>query len=149
MSKYKSNKMIEKLNKEIIKYIPQILDQAKNGIVLTDPSQEENPLIYVNQAFCDLFEYSYEEAIGRNCRFLQNDDTEQKGIPLIREAIQKQESVTVILRNYTKSNKIIYNEVTISPIFDENKKLKFFLGIQKDVTREQNLLRQFKEMFQW
>lgn len=129
-------------------YLYQILDQAKNGIVLSDPNQEDNPVIYVNQAFTDVFGYTAQEVLGKNCRFLQNDDKDQKGIPLIREAIKKEESITVILRNYTKNKDLIYNEVTISPIFDENGKLKFFLGIQKDITKEQKLLRQFKEIFQ-
>lgn len=137
------------LPKDIFNYIPEILNQAKNGIVLTDPNQDDNPLIYINKAFTDLFGYSAQEVIGKNCRFLQNNDREQKGITLIREAIEKKESVTVILRNYNKNGVVVYNEVTISPIFDTNGALKFFLGIQKDVTREQKLLQQFKEIFQW
>lgn len=135
--------------KDVLEHIPHILDQAKNGIAITDPNIEDNPLIYVNKAFTDLFEYTPQEALGKNCRFLQGNDRDQKGIPMIKEAINELRSETVILRNYTKSGELIYNEVTVSPIFDNENNLKFFLGIQKNVTREQNLLRQFKEIFQW
>jgi PAS domain S-box-containing protein len=134
----------ENLPLDMQKYSKLILDQAKNGISITDPNQEDNPLIYVNQAFTSMFEYTYEDVIGTNCRFLQGEDREQSGIQKIRDAIEKQEPITVILRNYTKSGILKYNEVTVSPIFDENKNIKYFLGVQKDVTKEQQLLRQLQ-----
>lgn len=134
------------LSPELLNYIEQILDQAKNGISITDPNQEDNPLIYVNQAFTNMFEYTYEDIVGTNCRFLQGEDREQSGIQKIRDAIKNEEPVTVILRNYSKSGILKYNEVTVSPIFDENKNIKYFLGVQKDVTKEQKLLRQLHEL---
>jgi PAS domain S-box-containing protein len=116
-------------------YFYQIVDQAQNGITLCDPYQDDNPLIYVNQAFSDIFEYSFEEAIGQNCRFLQNDDRDQQALGNIREAIKNHSSATAVLRNYTKSGRLIYNEIKIDPIFDkETNQLKYFLGIQKNIT---------------
>lgn len=113
-----------------------IINQATNGIAITDPKQHDNPVIYVNQAFSDIFEYTFEEVVGRNCRFLQNDDKAQTNLQLIREAIANKTSIQVVLRNYTKSGKLIYNEVRISPIFDKDSgEVKFFLGIQKDLTK--------------
>ena len=136
------------LPQEISDYLAQILNQAKNGIVLTDPNQEDNPLIYVNQAFSDQFGYTIQETVGRNCRFLQKDDTDQESRLLIREALAKQASVTVTLRNYTKDGILVHNEVAISPIFDAQNRLKFFLGIQKDATKEQELIDEQKELKQ-
>ncbi|MCV6607534.1 MAG: ATP-binding protein, partial [Campylobacterales bacterium] len=79
-----------------------------------------------------------EEVMGKNCRFLQKDDREQEAIKKMKQAVIKEETVTVVIRNYSKSGRLVYNEVTISPIFDKNtKKIKYFLGIQKDVTKEQ------------
>jgi len=136
---------MQMLPKEVELYISQILAQAKNGIVISDPNQEDNPLIYVNQSFIDLFGYEYDEVIGKNCRYLQGEDREQKGIQKIRDAMKEQKPITTILRNYTKSGRLIYNEATISPIFDKDSgKIKYFLGIQKDVTKEQELLNQIK-----
>ena len=39
--------IIEQL-KVMIPYLSQIMQQAKFGITITDPNQEDNPLIYVN-----------------------------------------------------------------------------------------------------
>jgi PAS domain S-box-containing protein len=130
---------------EFQKYLLDILDQAKNGIAITDPNLPDNPLIYVNQAFSDLFGYTYDEVIHKNCRFLQGDDREQLALDEIRRAITAKINVTVTLRNYAKEGQLVYNEITISPIFDkETGKLLYFLGVQKDVSRVNQLMQQIK-----
>lgn len=116
-------------------YFFDIVDQAQVGITISDPNQEDNPIIYVNQAFCDIFKYTYDEVVGRNCRFLQGEDRDQKELEEIREAIKNQTSISVILRNYTKNAQLIYNEIKISPVFDiDTKKIKYFLGVQKNIS---------------
>ena len=52
------------------------LASSTNGIIITDAGQADNPIIYVNPAFERLTGYSAEEAIGRNCRFLQGPETD-------------------------------------------------------------------------
>lgn len=132
---------------EFQKYLLEILDQAKNGITITDPNLPDNPLIYVNQAFTDLFGYTRDEVIYKNCRFLQGDDRDQLALDEIRRAITAKTNVTVTLRNYNKEGQLVYNEITISPIFDkETGKLRYFLGVQKDVSRVNQLMQQIKRI---
>lgn len=116
-------------------YLPQILDQAKVGITITDPNQEDNPIIYINESFSEIFGYDIDDVYGKNCRFLHGEDHDQEAIAQMRQAIHEMNSINVIVRNYTidKSQRLI--DVTISPIFDhKNGSLKYFLGIQKDIT---------------
>ncbi len=126
-------------NGELFKYLPKVIEQATNGIVVSDPNQKDNPVIYVNDITCKRFGYSRKEFLGRNCRFLQGNDKDQKNLKAVKTSIQNRISTTVTLRNYTKKGKLIYNQFTISPIFDENNNLKYFLGIQRDVTNEMEL----------
>jgi len=114
----------------------EIFSQANSGFTVTDPSQADNPLIYVNDAFVNIFGYTTEEVVGKNCRFLQGDDREQEAVAAVKEAIANQKEIIVTLRNYTKSGELIYNEVTITPIFDRvTGKLKYFFGVQKVLTK--------------
>lgn len=124
-------------------HLPHIIDHAENGIVITDPSKENNPLIYVNKSFCNIYGYTKDEVLGKNCRFLQGTDKSQDAIKEIREAISKKEAITRILRNYKKDGTLVYTELNITPII-ENNKLKFFLGIQKDITLEKELSEKIK-----
>lgn len=120
---------------EFKEHLFDMLEQSKNAIVITDPNKYDNPIVYVNSAFSELFGYTYEEAIGRNCRFLNNGDRNQDALKQIREAINEAKPVEVYLRDYTKEGEVIFDDVTISPIFDKDKKkLIYFLGIHKNIT---------------
>ena len=129
---------LEKFREEtpnLEEYLLDILDQTKVGITITDPNKEDNPVIYVNQTYADTFGYEPEEVIGKNLRYLQAKDRDQEERVLIREAIKNKTEITTIIRNYHKSGRLIYNELTLSPIFDKKTlKLKYFIGIQKDIT---------------
>lgn len=126
--------------------LSQILDTCVNGITLSDPDQEDNPIVYVNEAFEFITGYSREETVGRNCRFLQNEDRDQEGIERIREAMRGTKSVTVTLRNYTKDGTLFYNQFTIRPLFDKEGKLIYYLGIQYDVTNQVEAEEELKQL---
>ena len=126
--------------------LSQILDTSVNGITLSDPDQEDNPIVYANAAFELITGYSREETIGRNCRFLQNEDRDQEGIEQIREAMRNTKSVTVTLRNYKKDGTLFYNQFTIRPLFDKEGKLIYYLGIQYDVTNQVEAEEELKQL---
>ncbi len=122
----------------LIPYVlSQILDTCVNGITLSDPDQDDNPIVYANEAFEMMTGYSVEETLGRNCRFLQGEDRDQEqALEKIRAAIRDKKSVTVTLRNYRKNGELFYNNFTIRPLFDRDGRLLYFLGVQYDVTNQ-------------
>ncbi|MCO5725174.1 PAS domain S-box protein [Robiginitalea marina] len=110
------------------------LEAAGNGILISDGSQPDNPVIYCNEAFTKITGYPREEVIGKNCRFLQGDDTEQAAIETIRKALKEGGPSRVVLRNYRKDGSLFWNELTITPILDETGKATHFIGVQNDVS---------------
>lgn len=132
--------------KEDFTLLTQALDAAITGIIITDNSLPDNPIIYCNKAFEHLSGYRRDEIIGHNCRFLQKDDKDQPERKLLRDAIRKGENCIVDIRNYRKDGTLFYNELYMSPIKDEQGKTTYFIGVQNDVTRrkkaEQQLVRQ-------
>lgn len=120
--------------------IPQILgrilDSCVNGVTLADPDLEDMPLVYANKAFETVTGYSQEETIGKNCRFLQGTDREQEGLTRMREAIKNCQPVEVTLRNYRKNGELFYNHLALTPLFDPDGKLLYYLGVQYDVTSQ-------------
>ncbi len=110
------------------------IDEAPIGVTLSDPSREDNPLIYVNDAYEYLTGYTSEEAVGRNCRFLQGEDSDPEAIREMREAIDEQRPVTVELKNYRKDGEEFWNEVTIAPVRDDDGEVTNYVGFQNDVT---------------
>ena len=134
-------------DESMIPYVlSQILDTCINGITLSDPEQEDNPIVYVNEAFELITGYSRDETVGRNSRFLQNEDRDQEEIERIREAMREEKSVTVTLRNYRKDGTLFYNQFTIRPLFDKQGKLIYYLGIQYDVTNQVEAEEELKQL---
>lgn len=131
-NKVSKNTLIDKHLPDISEYLIDIIDQAQNGISITNPRLQDNPLVYCNMYFKKTFGYSDDEIIGKNLRFLRQNDTQEDIASKIRNSIKEQLPITVQIRNYTKDGKLIPTELTISPIFDRySGELIYFLGIQK------------------
>jgi PAS domain S-box-containing protein len=126
--------------------LSQILDTCVNGITLSDPDQEDNPIVYANEMFELITGYSQEEIIGRNCRFLQGEERDQDGLEEVRAAIRDRKSATVTLRNYRKNGEMFYNRFTIRPLFDREGNLIYFLGLQYDVTNQVQAEKELKRL---
>ena len=126
--------IVEKDPGLIPQVLSKILDSCVNGVSLADPDQEDMPLVYVNKAFETITGYTLAETVGKNCRFLQGNEHGQAEIKQLREAIKNRQPVEVTLRNYRKSGELFYNHLLMSPLFDSNGNLLYFLGVQYDVT---------------
>jgi PAS domain S-box-containing protein len=116
----------------------RLLDRAvtasTNSIVITDPNQPDDPLVYVNPAFERTTGYPAEEALGRNCRFLQGEDHDQPALEELRTAIHEERHCTVVLRNYRKDGTMFWNELSVYPVRNEKGHMTNFVGVQNDVT---------------
>jgi PAS domain S-box-containing protein len=121
------------------------IETASVGITISDPTQPDNPLIYVNEFYEEMTGYSKEYAIGRNCRFLQGEDTASEPVDTMREAIDNREPVSVELRNYRKDGTEFWNRVNIAPVFDDDGELTHFVGYQQDITEEVEYKRQLED----
>ncbi|GCE17312.1 PAS domain S-box protein [Dictyobacter kobayashii] len=119
---------------ENVRLMHRAIDSARNGIIITDHQQPDDPIIYVNQAFLNLTGYSKDEIIGRNCRFLQGQDREQEARFQLKHAIQAGESLHVQIKNYRKDGTFFWNDLLISPITDEHGTVTHFFGNQLDIT---------------
>ena len=104
------------------------------GVAISDPSREDNPLIYVNDAFERTTGYPFDEVVGRNCRFLQGEASDPETVDEMREAIDDDRPVTVELVNYRKDGTPFWNEVTLAPMYDDDGDVTNYVGFQNDVT---------------
>ena len=118
---------------------------SNNGIVITDPSLPDNPLIYVNESFLRTTGYRADEVVGHNCRFLQGQDKDQPGLDKLREALQESRDCRVMLRNYKKDGTLFWNELNISPVYDETGRVINYIGVQNDITERKRAEESLRE----
>ncbi|KHJ53034.1 histidine kinase [Aureimonas altamirensis] len=103
-------------------------------MLITDPHQPDNPIIFANDAFGRLTGYDRHEVIGRNCRFLQGTGTNTDDVTRIRNAVARCEAIEVDLLNYRKDGSSFWNRLLVSPVFDEDGNLTYFFASQFDVS---------------
>ncbi|CAI9105241.1 OLC1v1004124C1 [Oldenlandia corymbosa var. corymbosa] len=108
------------------------LERIEKNFVITDPRLPDNPIIFASDSFLELTEYSREEILGRNCRFLQGPETDPATVKKIRHAIDTQTEVTVQLINYTKTGKKFWNLFHLQPMRDQKGEVQYFIGVQLD-----------------
>ena len=121
------------INLELLK---KAVDASNDGIVIAEQEGDDNILIYVNKAFERLTGYTADEILYQDCRFLQTGDREQEGLQEVRAAIKEGRSTRVVLRNYHKDGTMFWNELSLSPIRNDQDQLTYYIGIQKDVTAQ-------------
>lgn len=109
-------------------------DKIPNGVVITDPRRPDHPITFCNKGFEELTGYTFLEITGKNCRFLQGQDTNKDKVAAIRLAIENRKPITTVLKNYKKDGTEFWNEITLSPITDGAGNLSHYLGFQYDVS---------------
>ena len=109
-------------------------------VVFTDPRQPDNPIVFVNDAFCRLTGYPRESIVGRNCRFLQGPGTDADSIRRIRRAVRAGEPIEIDIRNYRADATPFWSRLSIAPVRDKAGQVAYFLGNQVDVTIERERL---------
>ena len=131
---------------ERLRLFGRAIAEAGIGITIADARADDEPLVFANDGFCDLTGYDREDAVGRNCRFLQGDDTDPDAVTEIRRAIDAEEPVSVTLRNYRADGTEFWNELEVTPVEDETGTVTHYLGFQRDVTERRERMRLFEHL---
>ncbi len=125
---------LQRETEQQLRLMQSAIESSTNSIMISGLADTDFAVIYANDAFFRLTGYSSAEVLGKNCRFLQNNDRDQPEITVIRTALQQGCDAHVILRNYRKDGSLFWNEVHISPIRDKQNTITHFVGVNNDVT---------------
>ncbi|MEL0590288.1 MAG: EAL domain-containing protein [Planktothrix rubescens PR222] len=138
---------------ERLQLMERAINSSSNGIVITDATQPDNPIIFVNNGFERITGYSREDILGKNCRFLQGNNSQNAAVNELRHAIAEGKECHVELQNYRKDGEFFWNELSIAPVYSSKGYLTHFIGIQADITKrkqsEQALVLQSQALAQF
>jgi len=109
------------------------LQNSQRCFIITDPSLQDNPIVYASPEFMTLTSYSREDVLGRNCRLLQGSDTCPKKIEILKKSVNAGDDVGVCLVNYTANGTPFWNQIFIAALRDAHNNIVNFVGVLSEV----------------
>ena len=115
-------------------------------IVISDMTIPGAPMVYINGEFTKTTGYTKEEAVGRNCRFLQGPETEPESIAVIRNTLSKGQDCHVKLTNYRKNGEKFQNLLSMKPVFDADDIYRYVIGVQFEILQDEGLKKRLVQL---
>lgn len=117
--------------KEHVQLQARALEAISEGVLITGVDER---VLFVNPAFSRITGYSLDEMRGRYCTILQDEDSDAGTKARIRAALSRGEDFNGEILNVRKDGSPFWNELTISPVRDQNGTITNFVSVQRDVT---------------
>ncbi|MEW6410042.1 MAG: ATP-binding protein [Nitrospirota bacterium] len=127
---HERTKELEMSNLEL-KKLTNAVEQAAESVVITDT---RGTIQYVNPAFSAISSYSKEEALGNNPRILNSGKNPPGLFKGMWETILSGRVWKGTVINKKKTGELYYEEMTVTPVMDNQGKITNFIAIKKDVT---------------
>jgi len=125
--------------------LSRAVEAAPQGVVLTDCTRADNPIIYCNAGFEKLTGFKADEILNRNCRFLQGPLTDEATLGQLRAAIRERRPCSVVLCNYRKDRTPFWNALTVTPIRDDDGVVRHFVGVQTDISAVKQMEAEYRQ----
>jgi diguanylate cyclase (GGDEF)-like protein/PAS domain S-box-containing protein len=110
------------------------LHATSNGILITRWTGADNLIEYVNPAYEHITGFTAAEVLGRDPRFMAAPGVDEAARTELRKAIRDCREINVVFRNLCKDGNLFWNDLTVTPISDEDGKVTHFIGVINDVT---------------
>ncbi len=103
------------------------------SLVITE-ARRGAPIVWVNEAFTRTTGYELDEVVGRSPNVLHGPGTDRVAAARIGEAVRAGRNTTETVLNYKRDGTPFWNQVSVSPVPDEDGRVTHWVGIQVDVT---------------
>ncbi len=113
------------------------LAATSNGVVITDHRAHDEPIVYVNNAFTAITGWTPEDAIGQNCRFLNEGlDNDPDVMRAIRGALAGDREHVVEFQNRRRDGSRFWNRLSLAPIRGARGRASHYVGVIHDFTEK-------------
>jgi len=123
-------------------HLLQEYQKATNHSAIVSKTDLKGNITYVNDAFCEISEYTREELVGQNHNIIRHPDNASSIFAEMWDTIQnKKEVYKKVIRNRTKNGKSYYVDSLVMPVLDLNGNTLEYLSLRHDITNIMNPLK--------
>jgi diguanylate cyclase (GGDEF)-like protein/PAS domain S-box-containing protein len=112
------------------------LEATANAVVITDRT---GAVVWVNSAFEHLTGYTAAETVGQSTRMLNSGQNPKGMYEEMWRTIQKGGTWRGEIINRRKNGSLYYEEMTITPVHDENVGITHYIAIKLDITERRRV----------
>lgn len=116
-----------------INKLSMVVEQIDDSVMMTDTS---GVITYVNKAFCNHLGYSREELIGNTPKLFKSHQHDKSFYEDLWKTISEGNVYRTTLINKKKTNDLLYEDKTITPLKNDQGEIVGFVSTGKDVTKE-------------
>ena len=117
-----------------LKLLQSTFDCTTDGIVVTDASKENPPIVYVNKAYEKISGYSHEELVGQTCSVLNTEETtNSRALRTLYKSRKEGKSCDVLLQSRGKDGRLYYAQIFASCVIESGVIINY-IGVVRDVT---------------
>ncbi|MFY7965798.1 MAG: PAS domain S-box protein [Chitinophagaceae bacterium] len=133
---YGRNVTIQKQNEERLIVLSKIAEENLNPVIISD---KDGKITWVNDSFCKITEYTFEEVIGKKPgSLLQGENTDKETIKYISEQLKQGKPFFTELLNYSKTKRQYWLRIQCQPIYNSKNELTGFFALEEDITEIKN-----------
>ncbi len=110
-----------------------VVNHVDEGVVITDPMGEDDPIVYVNEPYMEMLGYERDELIGRNARIAQGAQTETQEVKRMHESLDRGEPYEGIITNHRSDGSTFLNQISIYPVHDKEGRVVQHVSICREL----------------
>jgi PAS domain S-box-containing protein len=135
------NMNLIKKQQEDLSNFKEALDKSAN-VLITDT---EGSIVYVNDDFCKVSQFSREELLGENPRIVSSYYHDKDFFKNMWETISDGKAWTGDIKNKAKDGSYYWSKATISPLLGDDGKPEQYIAILTDITNQKILEEKLSE----
>ena len=127
-------------------FLLQEYQEAVNQSSIVSKTDRKGIITFVNDAFCEISQYTKEELIGKNHNIVRHPDMEKSVFEDLWDTIKnKKKSWKGVIKNRAKNGSAYYTDSLVMPILDNNGNILEYISIRHDVTAVMNPTKQLMD----
>lgn len=119
--------------------LEQVIHAMGVGLLVTDPTEPSNPIVFCNAAMAEMTGYRPDELIGRSFTILEGPETDREAVARVFAAMRECLPSADDILHYRKDGSTFWNAVTVRPISAPDGGLRRLVISCIDVTDQRDI----------